>query len=45
MHEYDFDDTKNQKMLRFTELAAGVVSERSRLPVKPDLQALEQKLF
>jgi len=32
-------------MLRFTELAAGVVSERARIPLEPDQQTLEIKLF
>ena len=31
--EHDFEDTKTQKFFRFTELAAGVVSERARLPL------------
>jgi hypothetical protein len=43
--EINLDDTKTQKMLRFTELAAGVVSERARLPLEPDQQTLEYKLF
>lgn len=36
---------KDQKLLRFTELAAGVVSERSRLPLEPDTSTLEMKLY
>jgi hypothetical protein len=32
-------------LLRFTELAAGVVSERARLPLEPDQQTLEYKLY
>ncbi len=43
--EINLNDTKTQKLLRFTELAAGVVSERARLPLEPDQQTLEYKLY
>ena len=38
------DETKSKKLIHFTEKAAGVVSERERLPMKQNIETLKHKL-